>query len=111
MLRKEGLTMASRQLLEKLSGSSSDAQLRRRAQALLTQIGSMEEQMARYRAGATQASVWDHLVGSRYNRQTSCADSDPSSPLREALRKPGDGETQVQGILARIDCDARASSS
>ena len=32
---------------------------------------------------------------------------DPSSYLREALRKPNAGETQAQGMLARIDCDAK----
>lgn len=32
---------------------------------------------------------------------------DPSSYLREALRKPAASETQVQGDLLRIDCDAK----
>ena len=32
---------------------------------------------------------------------------DPSDTLREAIRKPAAGETQMQGSLARIDCDAK----
>ncbi len=27
--------------------------------------------------------------------------------LRETLRKPATGETQIQGTLTRIDCDAK----
>ena len=32
---------------------------------------------------------------------------DPSSMLRDALRKPLTDETQVQGVLTRIDCDPK----
>ncbi len=33
--------------------------------------------------------------------------TDPMSYLRDALRKPEAGEKQVQGMLVRIDCDAK----
>jgi hypothetical protein len=32
---------------------------------------------------------------------------DPTEALRESLRKPAAGETQEQGLLARIDCDTK----
>ena len=32
---------------------------------------------------------------------------DPSRYLREVLRKPDAGETQLQGTLVKIDCDAK----
>jgi hypothetical protein len=32
---------------------------------------------------------------------------DPSRYLREVLRKPAAGETQLQGTLVKIDCDAK----
>jgi len=35
-------------------------------------------------------------------------DMDPSSHLRDALRKPTEGEVQVEGILLRIECAAKA---
>ena len=33
--------------------------------------------------------------------------ADPSSYLREVLRAPAAGETQVQGKLLRLECDAK----
>ena len=32
---------------------------------------------------------------------------DPAHYLREALRKPAEAETQVEGTLVRLDCDAK----
>jgi hypothetical protein len=69
---------------------------------LLDQLKEREEQLARYReSNATQSNI---VV-----EQTTDAPVkiDPSSYLREALRKPDAGETQVQGILERIDCDPK----
>lgn len=104
-MRKEDYNTA-RQLLEKLSGNSADAEVRQRAAALLAQIVSTEEEMARFRAEGN-----GQRVGSRSTlglQQTEIVrNADPSSFLREALRKPAEGETQVQGILSRIDCDPK----
>jgi hypothetical protein len=41
------------------------------------------------------------------NKLPDAANLDPSFYLREALRKPAGDETQVQGALERIDCDAK----
>lgn len=107
-LRKEDYKTA-RDLLQKLSENNSDAELRQHAQAVLAQLVTREEELARYR----------NSTGSSGNRQPSqdsvkagaqpevVGSTDPSSYLREALRKPEAGETQIQGRLVRIDCDAK----
>lgn len=104
-MRKEDYKTA-RQLLEKLSGNNADAKVRQRAESLLAQIVSIEEQMARFRAGGNEQRVESPARPGL--QQTEIVENpDPSSYLREALRKPGAGEMQVQGILVRIDCDAK----
>jgi len=107
-MHKEDFKTA-RQFLERLSGNG-DAELRQRADSLLGQLAKMEEQFASYRAfkdeqAATSRSAPPTSEGSR---STDVIEKiDPSSYLREALRKPNAGETQAQGMLARIDCDAK----
>ena len=105
----------ARELLEKLSGeNTSDADLRQRAQSLLKQVVSIEEQLTRFRepraeqARASQSTspVLRDSVSSGGQREEA-ENVDPSSYLRDALRKPLVGETQIQGTLIRIDCDAR----
>jgi len=100
-LQKEDFKTA-RPLLEQLSGVYNDAPTRQRAQFILDQLKAREEAMARY--GAASSSRTPVLVEQTVDEP---AHNDPSSYLREALRKPGEGETQVQGTLERIDCDAK----
>ena len=99
---QKGDIKSARPLLEQLSGIYNDAETRQRAQMLLDQLKEREDQPARFReSNATQSNI---VV-----EQTTDAPVkiDPSSYLREALRKPDAGETQVQGILERIDCDPK----
>jgi tetratricopeptide (TPR) repeat protein len=97
---------AARQLLEKLTVNNTDAEVRRRAEALLRRIVSIEEQMARLRAEGNPGVVG---TGGRSWLQDTEVDPkpDPVAMLRDALRKPLTGEMQVQGVLARIDCDSK----
>jgi predicted Zn-dependent protease len=112
LMRKEDFKSA-RQLLEKLSKNNSDDQVRQRAENLLAQITTFEEQAAKYRAfkeeqaknSGNRSSEPGSIVVLGESEVTATAD--PSSYLREALRKPLVGETQVQGLLMRIDCDAK----
>lgn len=93
---------SARPLLEQLSSIYNDAPTRQQAQMLLDQLKAREEQLARYRdSNASRSPV---LI-----EQTTDAPVkiDPSSYLREALRKPGADETQIQGVLERIDCDSK----
>ena len=102
----------ARQLLEQVAKSATDDGHRHSAEAMLAQLRSMEEYQERVKQsrsasntsllGPTQSN--DIVVTQTAN--TSVA-SDPSSYLREVLRKPGDGEKQVQAILLRIDCDGK----
>jgi tetratricopeptide (TPR) repeat protein len=100
---QKGDIKSARPLLEQLSGIYNDAATRQDAQMLLDQLKARDEELARYReSNATRSPV--------VIEQTTdgpLVNVDPSSYLREALRNPGAGETQVQGILERIDCDAR----
>ena len=112
-MRKEDFKTA-RQLIDKLSSNNNDAEMRQRAQGLLAQLVSVEEQLARIHAAREERSS-----GSRNSptlRDSSDASRppdavensyDPAAVLRESLRKPAAGETQAQGTLARIDCDAK----
>jgi FimV-like protein len=111
-LRKEDFKTA-RQLIDKLIVNN-DAEMRQRAQGLLAQLVSIEEQLARI-----QAAPEERPSGSRTSptlRNSSDASSppdavensyDPAAALRESLRRPAAGETQAQGTLVRIDCDAK----
>jgi tetratricopeptide (TPR) repeat protein len=112
LMRKEDFK-STRQLLEKLSKNNADDDVRRRAESLLAQISTIEEQAAQYRAfkeeQAKNSSNRSSEPGSIavLGESEVTASTDPSSYLREALRKPLAGETQVQGLLMRIDCDAK----
>jgi hypothetical protein len=111
-LRKEDYKLA-RQLLTPLSNPNVDEDMRQRAQALLAQVDSMAEQRARFeevRKPTGSAGTGAPLIIATANDADSSSvqtTSDPSSYLREVLRKPAAGETQIQATLVRIDCDAK----
>jgi len=99
----KGNVPSARTLLEQLSGIYNDAETRQRAQSLLDQLKAREEQVARSReANATRSPI-----AIEQTTDGPPVKVDPSSYLRDALRKPGADETQVQGILERIDCDTK----
>ena len=109
-LRKEDFKPA-RELIDKIIGSG-DAEMRQRGQGLLAQLVSYEEQLARIhkaqeerapylRQGTTPGDASEGSV------ETSVATFDPAAALRDSLRKLVPGETQAQGTLTRIDCDAK----
>ncbi len=97
-LRQENY-QASRKLLEQLNKPNVDEDLRQRAQGLLRQVVAIEEQKARIETVRPFAISDDAPL-----KQTP---SDPSSELRAVLRKPADGESQLQATLVRIECDAK----
>lgn len=113
LMRKEDFKGA-RQLLNQLKGNNADEQVRQRAERLLTQIASTEEQTAKFRAfreeqrknPSNRSSQPDTVIVVEQSDVT--ANLDPSSYLREALRQPLEGENQVQGMLMRIDCDPKS---
>ncbi len=110
-LRKEQFDEA-RKVIEPLAANGADPQIRASAKALLASINSIQEQLALIHARRSKqgANLPDSpaLGDSTLNiEQTRTADRDPSYYLREALRKPAEDETQLEGTLVRIDCDAK----
>lgn len=103
----KGELKAAREVLEQVVNSNCDEETRRSAQELLTQARSAEERPARYRAAepATATGTMTQVVSA--TPAPTPEPVDPSSYLREALRQPETGEIQVQGKLARIDCEGK----
>ena len=108
-LRKEDFT-AARQLIDKIIANG-DADARQRAQRLLTQLVSVQEHLARIEKLKEEEASYTHTTTGDSNETTSLRSIehpfDPAAALRESLRRPVTGETQTQGALTRIDCDAR----
>jgi len=100
---------SARTLLEQLTKIGKDDELTRRAQSLLTQVVRMEEQseqmkgQQRRRGGANQPFT-STVVTAGSGESIPTVPEDPSSELREVLRQPVAGETQLQGTLVHIDC-------
>ncbi len=95
---------SARPLLEQVVSSEADDRSRRHAQKLLETMVAIEEQRARRDASRKRGSSTEFDANSPTEEYNS---SDPSSFLREALRRPTSGETQQQGTLVRIDCEPK----
>ena len=101
---------AARSTLAKLNLNNSNAQLPGQVQDLLGQITAAEEVLSSRHAGKAVVSAVTRDAAKQTNP---VADSeavenvDVSTVLRAALRKPENGEMQIQGTLVRIDCDDR----
>jgi FimV-like protein len=112
-LRKQDFKSA-RGLLEQVVKSNADEEERQQAEQLLKQISSYDAAMAQFeeakkrgavRGGESEAIVVGNGVGAGDGAPPEPAD--PSSYLREVLRAPKDGETQLQATLVKIECDAK----
>jgi len=107
-LRKNDYRMA-RELLEVVAKSNADQELRGHAEQLLKQVKFYEEAKARNeearRKGIRTVESEPVLVSG--SRSTKAEETDPSSYLREVLRAPGAGETQLQATLVKIECEAK----
>jgi len=115
----------ARQILEQLSKSTAPEDVRNHSETLLNQIRGIEEREKTYvdqLAGSNttnnggppalvdvgpESTANDSGGGGIGTRPAKTAPSDPSSYLREVLRGPGEGETQLQGTLLRLECDAK----
>ena len=116
----------SRQMLEQVAKSANaDEYLRLHSSSLLKQIQEIEDRAGTHdqlRPAPNSGSGPPKLVNAGSETTTTAADAntsrpkpppaptpapDPSYYLREVLRKPGPGETQLQGKLLRLECDAK----
>ncbi|HEX6729011.1 MAG TPA: tetratricopeptide repeat protein [Pyrinomonadaceae bacterium] len=93
---------SARALLDQVTSSGKDEELTRRAQSLLKQIARMEELAEKMKAQRRTFTSTVSSTGSGHS--TATVPDDPSSLLREVLRDPAAGETQLQGSLVLIDC-------
>ena len=100
------------QLLEQVTKSNADEEVRQHAQAVLAQLVAFQKQREQYEE-ARKSSGSSGIAGGGNNsgivvtnEQEVAAPQDASSYLREVLRKPAAGETQLQGTLLRIECAA-----
>jgi FimV-like protein len=101
---------AARQLIDKII-TNGDEDVRQRTQRLLTQLVSVEEHLARIEKLKEEEASYRRTGTAPYSSGTSPASIehpfDPAAALRDSLRRPITGETQTQGALTRIDCDAK----
>lgn len=110
-LHKNDLKTA-RELLEQVTKSNTEEPTRRHAESLLNQITRIEEQKAKYEAAKAAMRAESESNSSVASVVTEVSKeaplNDPSMYLREVLRAPKAGETQLQGTLVKIECDAKA---
>ena len=111
----------ARTMLEQLIKSDADETIRQHCEAVLAQITRIEENAGTYdqlkpqrRPDGTAPALVKAGAESPATESTSANDSpqpapasDPSSYLREVLRPPAAGETQLQATLLRLECDAK----
>jgi tetratricopeptide (TPR) repeat protein len=103
---------AARQLIDKIIGGG-DADRRQRAERLLARLVLVEEETARINKMREEQAAYSRAAGTPGDSGEANGEVvirqpyDPVAALRESLRKPATGETQTQGTLTRIDCDAK----
>jgi hypothetical protein len=110
-MRKEDFTN-TRVLIDRLARDS-DPELRQRAEGLRRHADALERQLAEMRA--LKAAPYSesgrpsnaHETRDENGQAVIVHEVDPQEILRESLRKPAAGETQIQATLVRIDCDAK----
>lgn len=116
-LRQDKIEEA-RKTAELLAREGSDPGLRATAQSVLASINSYEEQLKKYKAaqeayekgeptlvvrdGEDRKEAADHGAP-RKSEEERVAEA-MSQAIRDALRRPQDGETHVQASLTRIEC-------
>ena len=109
-LRKQDYKMA-REVLQVVAKSNTEERVRGHAEQMLKQIASYEEDKARIeearRAAAKSGEPEPVVVYGPNPVKPKEAPTDPSSYLREVLRTPGAGETQMQGTLVKIECEPK----
>jgi hypothetical protein len=97
-------------IVKPLAATGANPYIRSGAQSFLSAISSAQEQMSRPRIDREpreSESLNQSVLNVDATGQTPTEKIDPSSYLRDALRKPADGEKQVEGTLIRIECAAK----
>jgi hypothetical protein len=103
-------TKTARELLELVTKSNAEEQVRTHAGELLKQIRTFEDAKTRYEEAKRAAKAVESepvLTSGPNSSKPQDTPPDPSSYLREVLRAPGAGETQLQGMLVKIECEPK----
>ena len=103
----------ARDLLDQVAKSSADEDVRHNAASLLAQISSFdnakEETAEEDSADDKKPAPAPTLVpADPVVTETKTPPPDPSAYLREVLRPPAAGETQLQGTLLRLECEGKS---
>jgi Tfp pilus assembly protein PilF len=113
---RKGDYKTAKQMLEQVARSSADDDLKRDALQLLNDLATYQQQMEKYEQSRKTPPPPSRTAGSTTSTNTTIVASsdqptappqDPSGYLREILRKPVNGETQLQGTLVKVECDAK----
>lgn len=102
---EKGERKLAREMLQQVVKLSGDEQVRQDAAGLLSQLSDFEK--AKEEAAEDEKQSAHAAAGADQVITEKPAPVDPSSYLREALRQPRQGETQLQGTLVRIECDVK----
>jgi tetratricopeptide (TPR) repeat protein len=112
----------ARQMLEQIAKSNAEDEIRQASEMMLKQVTTMEQYSVRPVSSNPQLSTSTRIEPASSTEPTtnrvtvsgtSPADTTPahapdsSAYLREVLRAAGEGETQLQATLLRIECDAK----
>ncbi len=92
----------ARPLLEKVVVGDVEPSVREHAKKLLTTITTIEEQQKQVARRGVPANDVNPSAGAASNQ----IPDDPWLDLREALKRPSEGEKQIQGLLQNIECDS-----
>ena len=93
------------ELLDQVTKSNAEERIRNQSERLMTQLRTIEEKRAQYESvRSTKGSGPEFIVTTETEKSEP---TDPSHYLREVLRKPAEGETQLQATLVKIECDAK----
>lgn len=112
-LRKQDYKMV-RPMLQDLIKSNAEEDVRQSAQQMLSELDSYEKQVAEFEEAQKKAAASRQTSTASNNAQPEIistaptAPSDPSSYLREVLRPPQSGETQLQATLTAVECEGKA---
>ena len=116
----------AKELLEQVKKSNADEHTKQHSEALLAQMGSLEKELERFETMKKEAEQRSKDADKQERDPTQPAavsgygsdaaakypqpapTNDPSYYLREVLRKPASGETQLQGTLQKIECDGKS---
>ena len=107
---EKGEGKLARELLEEVVKSNAEEHVRQNAASLLSQISSVEK--AKQDDEGPQKELPPVIVGASKGGGTEAPTPpppppDPSSYLREVLRQPKPGETQLQGTLVKLECEPK----